>query len=29
VEENEASVEGFFNNTTEERPIIDVPGGNP
>ena len=29
VEENEASVEGFFNNKTEERPIIDVPGGNP
>lgn len=29
VQENEASVEGFFNSTTEERPIIDVPGGNP
>jgi len=29
VQENESSVEGFFNSTADERPIIDIPGGNP
>ncbi len=29
IQQDESSVEGFFKSVSDERPIIDVPGGNP